>query len=68
MKAMKCDYCGKFYKPYSGKQQFPKDGQSNGLMLTDTDERGIWNERESFDLCPDCMKKAVTMLGVKKDG
>lgn len=56
MIAMKCDRCGKLYEHYDGSKQFKNTKKANGLQLIDKDiDRKYWS-RESYDLCPDCMK------------
>lgn len=53
---MKCDRCGKLYEHYDGSKQFKNTKKANGLQLIDKDiDRKYWS-RESYDLCPDCMK------------
>ena len=59
--AKKCDKCKAFYDPYRG-IRYRADGEiysaftvalSNGFKL------------KAFDLCPACMKEAITFLGLE---
>lgn len=61
MLAKKCDRCGRLYEHYDGQKVFPKS-QSNSLELRDTDCKEAFWQRDSFDLCEDCMTKLESFL------
>lgn len=62
MRARKCDVCGVLYECYDGAKNFPNDGKANGFMLIDKDIYNEYWSRQSFDLCPECMKKLVDFI------
>lgn len=56
MRAMICDRCGEFYEHYEGIEVFKDSEIANGLIFIDRDLNMNHYYRESYDLCPDCMK------------
>ena len=61
MDAKKCDACGKLYEVYDGRKLFPKKGESNTIQFIN-DALFEFRARKSFDVCPDCMAKVVSIL------
>lgn len=57
MRAKKCDRCGKLYEHYDGSKAFKETERANAVFLIDRDLDNKHWSRNSFDLCPDCMKK-----------
>lgn len=58
MNAKKCDRCGKLYEKYTGSVEL---GLSNMVRLM-SDGECVCSPTIDFDLCPECMAKAVSFL------
>lgn len=56
-RANKCDRCGKLYEHYDGGKIFKDSEKANGVMLIDRDLDNEYWPLNSYDLCPDCMRK-----------
>ena len=64
MRAMKCDRCGKLYEAYGGEKMFKDRGCANAFILIDRDLDGErWN-KDSYDLCPECMEELQGFLAM----
>ena len=68
MRAYKCDCCGSLYESYAEividkcpKKQVTSSATS--LILRNSDSLCVG----SYDLCPNCMRKILTMLGENKE-
>ena len=59
MLARKCDRCGVLYEFYA---DFPDGGNQIGFMKSDERDSARINKTKQYDLCPDCMGKAVRFL------
>lgn len=70
MRARKCDCRGKLYEHYYGSKAFKENGKANGLILIDRDLENSYWSRNTYDLCPDCMKELMAFLkkGERKNG
>lgn len=66
MRAKKCDRCGKFYEFYDGAREFKNTERANAVILIDRDLDNKYWSRESFDLCPDCMRKLEMFIKNKE--
>ena len=65
--AKKCDRCGKLHEYYSGNTEFKNTERANGVLFIDRDlDREYWS-RESYDLCPDCMRKLEAFIKNEED-
>ena len=56
-RAKKCDRCGKLHEHYDGIKEFKNSEKANGVILIDRDLDNKYWSRESYDFCPDCMRK-----------
>lgn len=68
MRAYKCDCCGSLYEPYQTivLDERPKEHvtfSATTLILHNSDSRCVG----SYDLCPNCMRKVLTMLRGNKE-
>lgn len=68
MRAYKCDCCGSLYESYNVTVlgQSPKSritSSANSLTLHNSNSLPV----ESYDLCPNCMRKVLTMLRGNKE-
>lgn len=68
MKAYKCDRCGSLYEEYRTIEldQRPKNHttfSATTLILLNLESRSVG----SYDLCPNCMRKVLTMLRGNKE-
>lgn len=64
--AKKCDICGKFYEPYSVKE----DKEPNGVAFIHVNDRnGDWwaAGRGKLDCCPECMESILIHIMRLKD-
>ena len=67
MKAYKCDRCGSLYESYDEivLDERPKNhvtSSATALILLNSESRSVG----SYDLCPNCMRKVLTMLRENK--
>lgn len=68
MRAYKCDCCGSLYEPYQSIEldQRPKNhitSSASNITLYNSDFINVG----SYDLCPSCMRKILTMLRGNKE-
>jgi DNA-directed RNA polymerase subunit RPC12/RpoP len=68
MKAYKCDRCGSLYESYTKivLDERPKEHvtfSATSLVLRNSDLMPVG----SYDLCPNCMRKVLTMLRGNKE-
>ena len=68
MRAYKCDCCGSLYESYDEivLDERPKNhvtSSATTLVLYKSDSLPV----KSYDLCPSCMRKILTMLGENKE-
>lgn len=68
MRAYKCDCCGSLYEAYQTIEldQRPKNHvafSATSLILRNSDSLCVG----SYDLCPNCMRKILTMLRGNKE-
>lgn len=68
MRAYKCDCCGSLYESYDVivLDERPKEhvtSSATTLVLYKSDSLPV----KSYDLCPNCMRKILTMLGENKE-
>ena len=68
MRADKCDCCGSLYESYNVivLDERPKEhvtSSATTLILHDSDSVSVG----SYDLCPNCMRKVLTMLRGNKE-
>lgn len=68
MKAYKCDRCGSLYESYTKivLDERPKEHvtfSATTLILLNSESRSVG----SYDLCPNCMRKVLTMLRGNKE-
>lgn len=68
MRAYKCDCCGSLYERYNVivLDERPKEhvtSSATTLTLYNSNSLPI----KSYDLCPNCMRKILTMLGENKE-
>lgn len=62
-RAMKCDVCGGYYKPYNTtRSKYP-----NSIRLTSTDEEQWKSTIKHYDLCPDCLLAIALFIENLKD-
>ena len=69
MLARKCDRCGEYYDVYYMRISTKRGtyGTVNGVRFFQrSDNDGVVCNCPAFDLCPDCMHKALEFLGVKE--
>ena len=67
MRAYKCDCCGSLYESYDEivLDERPKNhvtSSATALILFNSESRSVG----SYDLCPNCMRKVLTMLRENK--
>ena len=64
-----CDRCGMFYEYYEGGKTFKDTEKANAVTLTDIfidmDLERDYSYRQTYDLCPDCMKELEDFLNNK---
>lgn len=68
MRAYKCDCCGSLYEAYQTTElgQRPKNHipfSANSVTLYNSDNISVG----TYDLCPNCMRKILTMLRGNKE-
>ena len=66
-----CDRCGMFYNYYEGGKTFKVTEKANAVTLTDVfidmDLERDYSYRQTYDLCPDCMKELEDFLNNKAE-
>lgn len=65
MEAYKCDCCGDLYEDYHDVNL--KGHPVNRVVLDEVFTNGGLHSVVSYDLCPNCMRKILTMLRGNKE-
>lgn len=64
--ALRCDICGKFYKPY-GRNANNGDDINYITILYKNYINNYIVTREEFDCCPECIKSIIQHIECRKD-